>query len=613
MRETRRLLASKIHKAVSHTRFLPRALRLVRDATGRSGALWLALLCLQGLVPAATVYLSRPLVDNLAAAVGSGANWERVEPALWIAAAIAAALLLGELVRSASDWARTGLAARLEDHVSALIHAKSTRLDLAFYESPEFHDHLHRAREEARYRPVALLQNAGSLIQNGVTLVGMVGVLAPYGAWIAAALLASAIPALVVVLRFAVLEHEFRQRTTGDERRSWYYDWVMSAAEAAAEVRLFGLGARFQTAYGELRRRLRIERLRLARTQLGAEVLAGLAVLVIAGACVAWVAWRAVLGQMTLGDVALFYFSFSQGQRLMRALLSDVGQVYYNMLFLGNLFAFLDLESQVVDPQDPKAVAPGIGLPLRFADVTFRYPGSERVALRNFSLVVPAGQVAAIVGANGAGKSTLLKMLCRFYDPQAGRVELGGIDVREMNLDHLRSHITVLFQQPVHYHATVAENIALDASPVEDVAAASHAAGADGFVARLPKGYETMLGRWFGGGVELSVGEWQRIALARAFARPTPVIVLDEPTSSMDSWGEADWMKRFRSLRHGRTVLIVTHRFTTAMQADVIHVMDEGRVVESGTHEELIARDGRYAQSWRSQMREERAPRVANA
>lgn len=606
MAPTAPVLTDKLRRAALQARFVPRALGMAWQATGARSVVWLALLCAQGLVPVAIVYLSRPLVNSLAAAASSGPDTSSTSLLLTLGAAMAGALLLGELLRSISEWIRTDQAQRIEDHLSAVIHSKSTTVDLGFYESADFHDHLHRAREEARYRPVALLQNAGSLVQNGITLVGMAAILAPYGLWISAALLFSTIPALVVVLRFALLEHAFRQRTTGDERRSWYYDWIMTGAEAAAEVRLFGLGPRLRTAYVGLRGKLRAERARLARSQAGAEVAAGILALVIAGACVAWMGWRAIHGEVGLGDVALFYFSFSQGQRLMRSLLSDVGQTYYNILFLGNLFEFLDLESEVRDPAVPRemASAAGTAVPVHFFDVTFRYPGTERVALRNFDLSVPAGQVAAIVGANGAGKSTLIKLLCRFYDPQAGRVELGGTDVRKMELEHVRASITVLFQQPVRYNASASENIALHGAPEDDIEAAARSAGAHELVARLPQGYGTLLGRWFSGGVDLSVGEWQRIALARAFARRTPVILLDEPTSAMDSWAEADWMRKFRTLASGRTAIIVTHRFTTAMQADVIHVMDEGRVVESGSHEELIARDGRYARSWRSQMRE---------
>jgi ATP-binding cassette subfamily B protein len=596
------IVATKLRKAAGQARYVPRALRLAWEAAGARSLAWLCLLFVQGSVPVAIVYLSRPLVDGLAAATAGDAS--RVSATLWIAASMAGLLIVGEILRSTSEWLRADQAQRIEDYVSALIHAKSTAVDLAFYESADFHDHLHRAREEARYRPVALLQNAGGLLQNGVTLVGMAGLLAPYGIWISVALLASTFPALVVVVRFALLEYAFRQRTTQDERRSWYYDWLMTAGDTAAELRLFGLGPRLRAAYRQLRKGLRLERLRLAGRQAVAEVTAGVVALLIAGACVGWMGWRALTGEVSLGEVALFYFAFSQGQRLMRSLLSDVGQIYYNVLFLGNLFEFLDLELQVRDALVPCGPAAGSALSLAFTDVTFRYPGTERLALRNFSLAGPAGQIAAIVGANGAGKSTLLKLACRFYDPQAGRVELGSIDVREMALEDVRAAMTVLFQQPVRYNASVAENIAVHGAASEAIEEAARAAGAEDLIARLPQRYDTLLGRWFLGGVDLSVGEWQRIALARAFARRTPVILLDEPTSAMDSWAEADWMKKFRALAAGRTALIVTHRFTTAMQADVIHVMDEGRVVESGSHEELLARNGRYAQSWRSQMRE---------
>lgn len=606
MRDHLGFLAAKLQAAGTQMRFLPRALRTVHDAVGPRVLLWLGLLCVQGLVPVAVVYLSRPLVDHLAAAVASGGDAAKVAPTLAVAAAIALVLLLAEALRSVAEWIRSELAARVEDHVSSLIHAQSTTVDLAFYESPDFHDRLHRARDEARYRPVALLENAGGLVQNGITLVAMAAVLAPYGVWMSVALLLSTVPALLVVLRYAVLLHGWRLRTTVDERRAHYYDWLMTAGDTAAELRLFGLGERLRSAYQALRARLRGEQLQLARAQAGTEAVAAVGALAIAAACVAWMGWRAIHGETTLGDVALFYLSFSQGQRLMRSLLAGVGQIYYNMLFLGNLFEFLDLEPQVADPAVPRAVpaAGPSGLDVRFDDVTFRYPGSGLVALRNFTLAVPAGQVAAIVGTNGAGKSTVLKLLCRFYDPQGGRVALGGVDMRELALGDVRRTVTALFQQPVHYNAPVAENIALhDTASRGEIEAAARAAGAEEIIARLPGGYATLLGRWFEGGIELSVGEWQRLALARAFLRRSPVIVLDEPTSAMDSWAELDWMQRFREIAAGRTTIIVTHRFTTAMQADVIHVMDQGRITESGSHSRLLERNGAYAQSWRAQMR----------
>jgi ATP-binding cassette subfamily B protein len=610
MNDSRGLLASKLHGAALQLKFLPRTLRVVWAAARGWTALWLALLVAQGLLPAATVYLTRDLVDGLAALVAAGPGGARdLAPVATIAALMAAALLLAEALRGAAEWVRAAQARRVEDHLAGLIHAQSTRGYLAFYESPEYHDHLHRARAEASYRPVALLENGGNLVQNGITLAAMAAVLAPYGAWLPLALLASTLPALVVVVRFALRQHRWRQSVTADERRAAYYDWLMTTGESAAEMRLFGLAGHFSAAYQALRGRLRHEELRLARSQGAAELVAGAIALAVSAACVAWVAWRAIHGEATLGDLALFYQAFSQGQRLMRSLLGSVGHVYYNVLFLGNLFAFLDLEPRVTDPVRPAALAASSsGLGVRFRGVTFRYPGSERMALDALDLEIPPGRVVAIVGANGAGKSTLLKLLCRFYDPQEGSVEIGGVDVRELPLATLRAHVSVLFQEPVHYNASVAENIALHPSmPATraEVEAAAHAAGAQALNARLPKGYETALGKWFEGGVELSTGEWQRLALARAFMRRAPLVILDEPTSAMDSWAESDWLQRFGALAAGRTAMIVTHRFTTAMRADVIYVMSEGRIAEFGTHAQLLQRGGDYARSWRAQMRAE--------
>jgi ATP-binding cassette subfamily B protein len=262
----------------------------------------------------------------------------------------------------------------------------------------------------------------------------------------------------------------------------------------------------------------------------------------------------------------------------------------------------LSLKPKVVDPAIPVHLPSSPRNSISFENVSFQYPGSKRYALQNFNLQLQAGRITAIVGANGAGKSTLVKLLCRFYDPLEGSVCIDGIDLRTVPIAELRRAVTVLFQQPVHYNATVSENIALGdigRSPSSDeIQQAATAAGAITPISGLSKGYDTQLGKWFLDGEELSVGEWQRIALARAFLRKSPLLLLDEPTSAMDSWAEADWIERLRENTRGRTVLIITHRFTTAMWADVIHVMDGGKVVESGTHDELIAKRGLYAESW---------------
>ncbi|HEY1206226.1 MAG: ABC transporter ATP-binding protein [Bryobacteraceae bacterium] len=600
-----RFLQSKLQAFALQLRYVPRTLALVWAAAPAWTAAGLALLLIQGLLPLATVYLSRPLVNGLLAAVRAGGSWASLRPVLIVAALVAASAILAELLRSATSWIRTAQAELVQDHITGLIHSKSIEVDLGFYDSPEFYDSLHRARIEASYRPVQLLESLGSLLQNGITLAAMLAVLVPFGAWLPAALLLSTLPALYVVLRQTARQHEWHLRTTADGRRTWYYDWLLTSREAASELRLFSLGSRFESAYRGLRARLRRERIDLAQSQALAELSAGALALAVSGASLVWMAWRAIRGLVTLGDLALFYQAFQQGLRLMRSLLENLGQLYYNSLFLGNLFEFLALDSHIVSPPAPKPAPLTLETGIRFDHVTFRYPGSDRATLLDFSLAIPAGRIVAVVGPNGAGKTTLVKLLCRFYDPDAGRIEMDGADLRCLSLDQLRHSITVLFQEPVRYNASVRENIALgdaQATPCEsDIEAAARAAGAGEIVARLPAGYDNLLGKSFLEGAELSAGEWQRIALARAFLRRAPILILDEPTSAMDPWSEADWLDRFRKLAEGRTVLLITHRLTTAMRADLIQVLADGGAHESGSHEDLLAAGGLYAQCWREQ------------
>jgi ATP-binding cassette subfamily B protein len=593
----------------SQLRYIPQALALVWAAAHRWTVAWAVLLVLQGVLPVTTVYLTRAVVDSLVAAVGTTGGGTTLQPTLFLVAAMVGVLLVTEGLRSLAVWVRAMQAELVQDHLHALIHDQATTLDISFYDAPDNYDRLHRARVDAINRPVLLLENIGALLQNSFTLAAMAAVLMTYTLWLPVALLGSTLPALWVVTRSTVRFHRWRLRNTTNERLTRYYDWLLTWRDAAMELRLFALGAHYQELFQQLRRRLRQERMQLIRAQALAEMGAGSLGVVVTGLAIVWMAWRATRGLASLGDVALFYQVFTQGQRLMRTLLENVGDVYRNILFLENLFEFLALTSEVHDPAQPAPFPARVQAGIRFEEVDFRYPGSARPALDRFSVDIPAGTMVAFVGSNGAGKSTLIKLLCRFYDPDGGRITLDGIDLRHLSLTDLRRQITVLFQEPVRYHTTAAENITLGdlaAQPTPAaIATAAEAAGAEAPIRRLPQGYNTVLGKWFGG-AELSMGEWQRIALARAFLRRASILILDEPTSAMDSWAEADWLTRFRRLAAGRTTVIITHRFTTAMQADHIYVMDQGRVVEAGTHQTLLALNGRYGQSWRTQVQEDR-------
>lgn len=598
-------ILTRFGRAGLQMRYLPRTLELIWDAAGKWTIAWATLLVVQGLLPILTVLLTRTVVDQAALVFRTGGDAGALRSAAVPALAMASILVLAEILKSVAHWVRTAQTELVQGHIRSLIQRQSSVADLAFYETPDFFDHLHRARAEASYRPLMLLESVGSLLQGGITLLGMAALLVPFGWWLPVALCVSTLPAFYVVLRHAIRQHQWRLRTTEDERRAEYFDWLLSSREAAAELRLFGLGEYFQSSYRSIWGRLSRERIGLARDQSMAELAAGMAGLALSAGSLAWMVWQAVLGAISLGDLAMFYQAFQRGLELMRVLLQNAGQTYGNLLYLGNLFEFLDLTPTVVSPPAPLPVPVALRDGLRFEKVHFRYPKSEMAALAGLDVFIPAGKIVAIVGPNGSGKSTLVKLLCRFYDPDAGSITMDGIDLRGMDIAELRRRMTVLFQQPVHHNATVRENIGLgDIRGTADSAlieAAAVAAGADGAVEKLPQGYDTFLGKWFKDGEELSLGQWQRIALARAILRRVPLSLLDEPTSAMDPWAEADWLARFRQASAGQTAVVITHRFTTAMLADEIHVMDSGRIVESGTHDELVLRGGVYADWWKAQ------------
>lgn len=564
------------------------------------------LLIVQGVLPVTIIYLTKMLVDLLAPGTAS-VSLERLPSAISFAAAIGALLLVSEFLQGALEWIRTSQAELVQDHIKRLVHQQATAVDLALYESADQQDRLHQARTEAASRPLSLLENLGGALQNGITLVGMSAILVPYGLWLPVVLLLSTVPAFLVVLHFDRRYHQWWAVTTADRRRAQYFDALLTYKDAAAEVRLFGLSGHIAEAYQALRRRLRGERLRQMRELTIAKLGAAAGSLLVFGATAAWMVWRTVQGFATLGDLVLLYQTFTRGQAIMRSLLSNLGQVLTSSLYIANLFDFLNLPKRIVDPVDPRPAPVPLRHGITFRSVTFRYPDSESAVLEDFDFFIPAGQIVAIVGPNGAGKTTLFKLLCRFYDVDAGAIQLDGVDLRDVAVDDLRRQITTLLQSPVPYQLTAAENIAFGdvrTSPTRDqIEAAARQAGAHEVIERLPQGYDTLLGKWFVNGVDLSGGEQQRIALARAYLRQAPIMLLDEPTSFIDSWAEAEWFDRFRELASGRTGILITHRFTIAMRADSICVMDGGKIVEAGSHSELVRRGGLYARSWDAQMR----------
>lgn len=574
------------------------------------------MLLLYGLLPVLITYLTKTVIDGVIAAANSDGDFRAISEALWLLGLMGALLLVGEVLQHANALVRAGHAEAFADFVADKIHAKASEVDFGFYESPEYHDLLEQTRGDASSRPISLLESIGSIIQNSISIIGLGFLLLVYAWWLPLTLILGAFPVFWVTMLFDRKYHAWWRGTAHDRRWTAYYDAMLTHPNSAADMRLFDLSTHFRTKYQAIRERLRHEKVSQLQKQGFGRVLATLIALATAIGTIAWMAGQVLYKKATLGDLGVFYQIFFRGQGSMSALLQSVGKALNSTLYLENLFAFLDLQPQIVAEGEPAADDLNLNKGIRFNSVSFSYPGSSTSVIDDLNLFIPSGTVAALVGVNGAGKSTVVKLLNRFYDPTAGSIEFDGICLRRFDPTRLRRNLSVLSQFPMQFHALAKENVALgdyrrSVNEVE-IIEASIAAGAHGFIKKLPNEYETLLGKWFVDGTELSGGEWQRLALARAYFRKASVVILDEPTSFMDPWSEADWFERFREMINGQTGIVITHRFTIAMRADVIHVMDQGKIIESGTHRQLIESDGFYAASWKAQMQtaEERESQV---
>jgi ATP-binding cassette subfamily B protein len=581
----------------------PRTLRLVWASSKRSTLALGFLTLLAALLPLGIALAGKGIIDAVVAKdTARTVRWVLLELG-FIAAQSATNQTLG-LVRTI-----TGARMALDINVSIL--EKALTLELRHFEDADFYDQLTKARREASSRPLSVVTRSFQMGQSLITLVGYIGLLIHFSPWTVLGLVVAAIPATVTEMRFSNQAFRLKSWRSPESRKLMYLEYVLANDDHAKEVKLFGLGPMLLDRYKALGETFVKDDRDLVVKRTGWSY--GLSLLATGAfyGFYALMALGAARGAISIGEMTLYMVAFRQGQQSFQSLLSALGGMYEDNLYMSNLFKYLAIPTSSDVALLPKATRKDgetAERGIRFEDVGFKYPGRDEFALRHVDIFIPAGESIALVGQNGAGKTTFIKLLARLYEPTEGRILIDGEDLRAWDPEALRKRIGVIFQDFNQYQLKVKENVGVgsvaELEQTEQIKRAINRGGAEPVIASLKEGLETPLGHWFKDGVELSGGQWQKIALARAFMREgADILVLDEPTSALDAEAEHSVFERFKKLTEGRTSILISHRFPTVRMADRILVIEGGKIVEQGTHQELVAADGRYAHLFALQAR----------
>ncbi|MBN2364465.1 ABC transporter ATP-binding protein [candidate division WOR-3 bacterium] len=560
------------------------------------------LTAVRAVIPVSLLYIVKLFVDSVVLGVSSPEPDGAFLRSLVLIVAAGTAYAVSFIADSLNEVVTEYHSLKIMDKIYETMHGKSSEIDISFYENPEYHDTLHRAQREAPYRPTVVLNQIFSIFQNLLTFAGTAALILSFSRVAGFVLFAAVVPGTAVHMFFVKKTYKWQKEVTKYERETWYYSFLLTSEGSAKELRLFGIAGLFKERFKNFRKMLRGQLLSIKKKRAASDFAAQTLSSAVLAALLVYLTSETYGGILSLGNLVMFFQAFQRGQGSLRSLLGGFVGLYESGLFLSYFSDFLGLKSRTAVSILPQVVKAECRHRVKIEDVTFSYPGSPDKALKRVNMDFERGRVTAIVGGNGSGKTTVAKLICRFYDPDEGRVIADDTDLRQIEPETWFESVSAVYQDFQKYQLTAGENVWLgdiirqnDFSSIKEIA---EKARIKTVIEKMEKGFDTRLGRWFEGGRELSAGEWQKIAIARCLFKKASVYVFDEPTAYLDALSEESVMEALREAAKEAAVILISHRFSNVVKADYVYVLENGEISEEGLHKELIEKNGIYASSY---------------